>query len=155
MPEPISVSRDIAASPDRVWALVSDLPRMGEWSNENVGGRWVDGATGPAPGAKFRGRNRNGFRRWATSVTVVDAEPGTRFAFSVSLAVLKISEWAYDIEATDSGCRVTETWTNLSPRWWKPIARLATGVTDRAAHTRAGMEQTLERVAIAAEASDG
>jgi hypothetical protein len=69
--------------------------------------------------------------------------------------VLTISEWAYDIEPTDSGCRVTETWTNLSPGWWSPIARLATGVADRAAHTRAGMEQTLEGVAAAAEASDG
>lgn len=155
MSEPISVSRDIAASPERVWSLVSDLPRMGEWSNENVGGKWVGGATGPAPGAQLRGRNRNGFHRWSTLATVIDAEPGERFSFSVAVGPLRLAEWAYDIEPTDSGCRVTETWTNLSPRWWSPFSRLVSGVADRATHTHAGMTQTLDRVAATAEASDG
>ena len=40
MTYPVSVTRDIAASPEKVWALVTDLPRMGEWSPENQGGTW-------------------------------------------------------------------------------------------------------------------
>ena len=68
----------IAAPAETVWALVSDLPRMGEWSPENAGGKWVKGATGPALGAVFEGTNKNGFRRWSTMVTVIACEPGVR-----------------------------------------------------------------------------
>jgi len=32
-----AVTRDIAAPSEKVWALVTDLPRMGEWSPENAG----------------------------------------------------------------------------------------------------------------------
>src|SRR5277367_6047983 len=71
MAYPTAASRDIAAPAEKVWALVSDLPRMGEWSPENAGGKWVKGATGPALGSVFQGANKNGFRRWSTTVTVV------------------------------------------------------------------------------------
>ena len=76
MAYPTAVTRDIAAPAEKVWALVSDLPRMGEWSPENAGGTWAKGATGPALGAVFKGTNKNGFRRWSTTVTVVACEPG-------------------------------------------------------------------------------
>ncbi len=86
-------------------------------------------------------------------VTVVDAEPGRRFSFRVTAFGLKIADWAYDFEPTPTGCRVTETWTDLRPGWFKPIAGVATGVADRESHNRAGAEETLERLAAAAEAS--
>lgn len=149
----VSVSREISAPAVRLWELLSDLPRMGEWSNENVGGRWLGGASGPAPGARFRGANRNGIRRWSTLVTVVDAEPGERFAFRVSYLGLPISEWSYVIEATDGGCRVTESWADRRPGWFRPLAQVATGVGDRAEHTRDGIAHTLEKLAAAAESS--
>src|SRR6202021_1396406 len=66
MAYPTAASHDIAAPAEKVWALVSDLPRMGEWSPENAGGKWVKGATGPALGAVFEGTNKHGFRPWAT-----------------------------------------------------------------------------------------
>jgi len=155
MNDSLSVSRDIAASADTLWTLVSDLPRMGEWSNENAGGKWVGGADGPAPGAKFRGRNRNGIHRWSTLVTVTDAVPGERFAFDVTYLGIPISAWVYEFEPTDGGCTATETWSDRRPGWFKPVARLATGVADRAEHTRAGMAHTLERLAAAAEGPAG
>ena len=46
MSDQVVVTKDIAAPAATVWALVSDLPRMGEWSPENCGGQWVKGATG-------------------------------------------------------------------------------------------------------------
>ena len=39
-------SIEINASPEAVYDLVSDLPRMGEWSPENIGGEWQDGGSG-------------------------------------------------------------------------------------------------------------
>ena len=80
----VSVSRDVAASADAVWEMVSDLPRMAEWSPENEGGAWIKGATGPAPGAAFRGSNRHGGKSWKTIAKVVHAEPGRRFSFRVT-----------------------------------------------------------------------
>jgi len=152
MSDSVSVSREIAAPAEQVWAMVSDIRRMGEWSPENVGGEWIGGATGPAVGAKFRGRNRLGKRSWKTVAIVTACEPGRVFTFRVKAAGMKISDWSYAFEATDSGCRVTESWTDLRPGFLKPIVARVLGVKDRAAHNRAGMEQTLERLAAAAEA---
>ena len=75
MTYPTAATRDIAAPAEKVWALVTDLPRMGEWSPENAGGKWVQGATGPALGSVFQGKNKNGIRRWSTTVTVIACEP--------------------------------------------------------------------------------
>lgn len=151
MPD-VSVSRPVSAPAERVWELISDLTRMGEWSPENQGGDWVGGATGPTPGARFRGRNENRGRRWQTDATVVDAEPGRRFSFRVSALRLPVADWAYEIEPTDDGCIVTESWTDRRPWFFKPIGNLATKVDDRAAHNRTTMETTLERLGAAAEA---
>jgi len=133
--------------------MVSDMTRMGQWSPENEGGRWLGGATGPQSGAKFRGANRIGKRKWNTVATVVDTDPGRRFSFRVSAMGLKVAEWSYTFEPTATGCRVTETWTEQRAGMFKPLARLVTGVADRATHNRTGMEQTLERLAAIAESS--
>ena len=86
------MTREINAPADRVWAMVSDLPRMGEWSPENAGGKWLGGATGPKSGAKFRGLNRIGKRKWNTMVTVVVADPGRRFTFRVGTMGINVGE---------------------------------------------------------------
>ena len=150
MDDRIEVERKIKATPEVVWALVSDLPRMGEWSPENNGGEWIKGATGPAPGAKFKGRNANGSHRWSTTVTVVDAIPGERFSFRVTVGFLKVAEWSFDIEETDKGCWVVETWIDQRSEFMKKLGGKASGVDDRIAHNRAGMEKTLAGVAAAA-----
>lgn len=151
----VSVSRTMDVPAERVWDLVTDLARMGEWSPENTGGQWVGGATGPAPGAVFRGSNRSGFRRWSTLATVVTWEPPRHFAFDVSALGMKVSRWEYVVEPAGTGCRVTETWTDRRGRLLHALGRPVSGVADRAAHNRAGMETTLERLAAAAARSGG
>lgn len=153
MADEVSVNREIAAPAERVWAMVSDVTRMGEWSPENEGGTWLGGATGPKPGAKFRGANRNGNKKWKTVATIVDAEPGRLFSFRVAAAGLKVSEWRYAFEPTPGGCRVTETWIDHRGRIAKTLAKPVSGVADRAAHNRQGMEQTLDRLKAAAESA--
>ena len=147
----VTVSADIDAPADKVWSLVSDLPRMGEWSPENNGGRWIDGASGPTAGAKFRGRNSKGLRRWSTTCTVTDATPGKRFAFEVTYGPLHISTWEYDLIGSGSSTRVTESWTDRRPAWMKLASGPVMGVVDRASHNRRGMEQTLASLKKAAE----
>jgi hypothetical protein len=147
----VNVSREVNAAAEQVWAMISDLPRMGEWSPENEGGAWLEGADGPVAGAKFRGANRHGKRSWKTVATVVDAEPGRKLTFRTAVMSVPDSEWSYDIEPTDGGCRVSESWTDRRPGWFKPLTSVVTGVGDRESHNRAGMEKTLERLGDAAE----
>lgn len=132
------------ASAQAAYDLVSDLPGMGALSPENAGGRWVGGATGPARGARFRGRNRNGVRRWSTSVRVEVAEPGHQFAFGISYyRLVPIARWGYTFVPTADGCTVTEEWTDRRPGWFKLPAGVVTGVMDREAATARSIEQTL------------
>jgi hypothetical protein len=151
--QPAEVSRSvvIAASPEAVYARVSDLPRMGELSPENTGGRWRRGATGPAVGARFRGTNANGFRRWSTSVVVEAADPGREFAFRTAFWGIPVSLWRYTFVPEGDGCTVTESWTDRRPGWFKGPAGVATGVLRREEMTGRSIEHTLSRLKDALE----
>lgn len=144
-----SVHIDVAASPQRVFELVSDLRGLAGVAQEYSGGRWLN-AAGPEVGARFRGVNRRGWRVWPTVATVTDASP-ERFAFEVRSLGLPVSRWQYDIEATGSGCRVTESTWDRRPAWYKPITVLATGVTDRVVTNQRNIEATLARLKQVAE----
>jgi hypothetical protein len=76
-------STEIAAAPEAVYVLITDLQVLAELAEETAVMRWHKGEKA-APGAVFKGTNRNGWRRWTTTCTVTDAEPGRRFAFLVS-----------------------------------------------------------------------
>jgi hypothetical protein len=101
-----SVTVHIAASADRVWDLVSDVTRIGEFSPETFEAQWLDGADGPRPGARFRGhvrRNGRGPVYW-TTCTVTAAEPGHEFAFSVAgLGGATANTWRYRLTAAPTG----------------------------------------------------
>ena len=153
MAEPVSVTVHMNAAPEAVYRLVSDLPRMGEWSPENTGGSWSGGATGPAPGVKFRGHNRNGARRWSTTVTVAEAIPGEAFVFDVASGPLKVARWSYRIVPAASGCEVTESWEDQRGLIISKLGGVFSGVSDRKTFTESSMRQTLERVKAAAEAT--
>ena len=151
--EQVSVKREIGAPPEKVWAMVSDMTRMGEWSPENKGGEWLGGATGPKPGVKFRGTNERGKKTWKTVATITDSEPGRVFAFGIKAGPLNIAQWRYTFEPTATGCQVTEAWTDLRRGpILKFLGKQVSGVGDRAAHNREGMEQTLDRLKAVAEA---
>ncbi|MFI9812967.1 SRPBCC family protein [Saccharothrix variisporea] len=145
-------SVDVAAPAEHVYELVSDLAGMAELAEEYSGGRWLDGASGPGVGARFRGTNRRGIRLWTTVATVTDART-ERFAFVVHSLGMPVSRWQYDIEPSDTGCRVTESTWDLRPSWFKPLTVLATGVRDRGTRNQANIESTLARLKQAAERS--
>jgi hypothetical protein len=135
--------------------MVSDLTRMGEWSPENDGATWMGGATGPMSGAKFRGVNSHGKRKWKTIGTIIDSEPARLITFRTTAAGFKVAEWRYAFEATEGGCRVTETWIDQRGRIAKALGKPVSGVADRATHNRGTMEKTLERLKEAAESVPG
>src|SRR6266576_2510404 len=103
MAEPISVSSDIDAPADRIYALVADLPGMGRWSPENTGGKWLGGANGPTPGARFRGTNRNGLFRWSTTCRITAADPGRELEWVTSALGLTGALWRYEFRPNEQG----------------------------------------------------
>lgn len=147
----VEVSREIKASPEAVWAAISDITRMGEWSPECHTCEWNDGVTRPAVGARFTGHNRNGEYEWSTEVEITECVPGERFAFDGVFGDLRFAKWAYVIEPTAGGCRVTEIWDEGRPDEVLEITAQISGVEDRGEHNRKGMEATLERLAAAVE----
>jgi uncharacterized protein YndB with AHSA1/START domain len=146
--EPIATGQvTINATPAEVYRLISDPPAMARFTEEFFRARWLGGTTEPTVGARFRGSNRNGRRRWVTTCTVTDAEPGRRFVYEVSTPFkVPISRWEYEIRATDDGCTVTESSFLRVPAWFVPFAILITGEPDRPAANRAHIATTLSRL---------
>lgn len=107
MAEGVEVSTRIDAAPARVWSLIGDPTRMGEWSPDCRQVRWVRATSAPALHARFRGHNRNGRRRWTTTGTIVSFESGLQIGWNVAVAGLPISYWGYRIEPDEdgAGCR--------------------------------------------------
>lgn len=102
----VAVALAVPILRERMWDLVTAVGRIGEWSPEATGGRWCDGAQGPAVGARFIGRNRfpNGFESTVTCV-VTEAERPSIFAWTVlDDAGLVGSTWRYELrEGTERG----------------------------------------------------
>jgi uncharacterized protein YndB with AHSA1/START domain len=102
----VAVALAVPIPRERMWDLITSVGRIGEWSPEATGGDWCDGAQGPAPGARFIGRNRfpNGFESMVTCV-VTEAERPNVFAWSVlDGAGLVGSTWRYELhEAGEPG----------------------------------------------------
>ena len=142
----------IDAPADVVYDLVSDVTRAGEWAAETTRGTWLGDATGSAVGARFRGHNKHRGRPWSTTCVVTAAEPGRAFEFRVGLAGVRTALWRYEIEPTESGCRVTESTTRLVPKAATvPLNLLALGIRDRDKHNQANIEKTLAKLKTYAE----
>ncbi len=153
MTDHVSVERDIRSEADELWACISDIPRMAEWSPENIGATWLGGADPGAVGGRFKGTNRHGRKTWSTIGTVVTSDPGHAFAFRVKAGPLAVSEWRFTFTQTGDTTTVVESWTDLRGGLLRRVAPLFTGVQDRGTHNRATMEQTLDALKAQAEAA--
>jgi uncharacterized protein YndB with AHSA1/START domain len=151
MAERIEVARELDASAEAVYAAISDVTRMGEWSEECQACEWHEGFDAPVVGATFDGHNRNGEHEWTTQGKVVEADPGRAFAFECSMAEFHYSTWGYRIEPTEAGCRVTEWNEDLRPESALEFSKQLSGIGDRTARNRQTMGGTLDRLAAALE----
>lgn len=102
----IEVDTYVDAPPDRVWDVVVDLTRMGEWSAENKGGEWLDG--GPALGSRFRGVNQREDFRWETTSVVTRFEPPRVFEWAVGDPAQAAATWRYELEPEGAGTRLRQ-----------------------------------------------
>jgi len=149
-----TVDRFINASPDALYAIVSDVTRTPEMSPEVVKCTWIKPATGPEVGARFRAINHAGRGpNWPNKPVVVTAEPGREFAFARTEIGGGTVEWRYRFVAEGTGTRVQESYLVTKPvnaLGWFIIDTLY-GLKNRQSDLRAGMTQTLGRLAQIAE----
>jgi|HubBroStandDraft_4_1064222.scaffolds.fasta_scaffold376231_1 uncharacterized protein YndB with AHSA1/START domain len=147
----IEISREIEASPASVYAAISDVTRMGEWSEECYACEWQEGFAGPVVGAAFDGHNRNGDKTWTTQGKVIEADPGRAFAFECSMMDFHYSTWGYRIAPTETGCLVTEWNDDLRPESALEFSKQVSGIDDRTDRNLQTMAGTLKRLAAALE----
>ncbi len=148
------VSMHIAAPPEQVWSLVSDVTRIGEFSPETFEGKWTRGSTGPEVGASFAGhvkRNGVGPTYWSPC-QVTKCVENEVFEFAVGTDAVTVNNWGYRLQPENGGTRVTE-YFRLEPKlpmriYWLLLGRLRGRTNER------GMRTTLERMKAVLE-NDG
>lgn len=146
-----SVTVRMDAPVARVWDLVSDVTRIGEFSPETFEAKWTKGSTGPEVGAYFAGhvkRNGVGPTYWSPC-RVTKCEPERVFEFSVGTKEVTVNNWGYELQADGDGTLVTE-YFRLEPSlpvrlYWLLLGPLRGRTNER------GMRTTLERMKAVVE----
>ena len=148
----MSESIFVDAAPEKLYALVSDVTRMGEWS-PICKACWWDEGEGPQVGAWFTGRNETPDRTWETRSQVVSAEPGRKFAWQVNHGWV---HWEYTFEPEGAGTLLTETWeflpAGIAGFHERYGADADAQIQQRSDAARSGIPATLAAIKKAAEA---
>jgi hypothetical protein len=147
-----SVTVTMAAPAQQIWDLVADVRNTGKFSPEVMEAEWLDGATGPALGATFRGhvkRNEIGPVYW-TTCRVTACEPGREFGFAVLVGDWAVNNWHYGFAPVDGGTDVTESF-RMNEGLFTTLFGLFGGQLRRRRNIR-DMRKTLERIKAVVEA---
>ena len=111
----VEVETLIEASAEVVWSLVTDIDLPARFSSEFQGADWLDGADGPALGARFAGRNRHRVAGdWEMTCTVGWFEPERSFGWVVGDVDAPGASWRFDLEPVDGGTRLRQ-WAQMGP----------------------------------------
>lgn len=139
----------------RVWEVVGDVTRTGEWSHECAEVAYLDGASGPRPGTRFRGRNRVGKNAWTRTCEIVSVEDGRSISWRTIPSRLHNDStiWTIAIEPAGSGTRIVQSYevVKLSALMDHLIWRFVPVHRDR----RAALTDDLRRIGAAAAVSVG
>lgn len=141
----------IAASTERVWALVSDVCRMPDWSPQVDSTRLRSGFDSVGLGTQFTNRNSAGDLVWTTHAEIVRFEPGRELAFRVEENWMI---WSFAVTPDGPGALLTqrrEAPDGVSDLSLELTNGFMGGVEEFATSMRAGMRLTLERIKAEAE----
>ncbi len=153
------VSREIAASPETVWSVVSDITRMGDWSTETFRCEWDEGQE-PGLGATFSGHNRYGDVEWSNQATITEWAPSERLTWEIYLegrmaekfGTGPMTRWGFVIEPSGEGTRLVQVTEDMRPDALKELgAKFLPEIADRVKRNYETMEATLSAIAGACE----
>lgn len=145
-----TVERYIEASPEVLYDLISDVTRTPERTPDVVRCEWLDGATGPAVGARFKSTNHQGRGPdWSNKPVVTVADPGKEFSFTRTEPFAGTILWRHQFVAEGTGTRMIESYEVVKPirlaGWF--IMGTIYGLKDRRGDLHRSMVDSLERVA--------
>ena len=149
-PRPLTATIEVAASPDQVWNVVSDVRRTGEWSPECSR---VLPLSRLRVGALLVGVNRRNRVRWVTLSRVISFLPGKEIGWVV---LTNRAEWRYQLQRTATGTLIVHT--RRTPRGEGRFAVLFTrallgGQAGHDDELEQGMYHGLQRIKAIVEAS--
>jgi uncharacterized protein YndB with AHSA1/START domain len=139
---------DIDAPVAKVWALVSDLSRMPQWSPQC---RMMKPLGPVRQGTRTINLNRRNYFFWPTTSTVTEVIPEEKLAFRVNA---NNTIWSYELQPTDGGTRVVET--RHAENGVKPLSNMTVnalfgGVPNFERELVEGMNASLSHIKAAAE----
>lgn len=147
----VEVSELLPAPAEEVYALLTDVARMGGLGPENTRSEWESEERGV--GAVFRGWNVVSGNAYDVPCTVVTADPPRAFAFAVGDPALPSATWSYDLVEADGGTRVTQRFQHGPGRTFlrRAVAaepgRAPELVAQRVGQIETGMRATLQAAA--------
>ncbi|MFZ2177349.1 MAG: SRPBCC family protein, partial [Rhodococcus sp. (in: high G+C Gram-positive bacteria)] len=136
----------IAESPERVWAMVSDVRRMPDWSPQVDSTRLRAGFESVGLGTQFTNRNSAGELVWTTHGEIVRFEPGREIAFRIEENWVI---WSFTVAPERAGALLTqrrEAPDGVSDLSLELTNGFMGGVESFTAAMCAGMRLTLERI---------
>lgn len=148
--ELITATIDVTASPAEVWALVSDLKRMGEWSPQCH--RMIIRGGEVELGTKTININHEGPLWWPTRSQVIEYVPNKRISFKI---IENWTIWTYELEEISTGTRIVQT--RHAPRGTSGLSRFLVksfmkGQERFESNLERGMSKTLSRIKAELEA---
>ena len=156
------VEIDIDAPAEQVWEPVCDLDLPASYSEEFLGAAWDDPATGPAPGARFVGRNENSFMgQWEVPCFVDAFEIHRTFGWCTSDPDRPGARWRFELEPLAGATRLRyrvilgpgrSGLTAAIQRKPDDEARIIAG---RLRNLRSNMQRVIEGIKATVESSDG
>ncbi|MEU6739962.1 SRPBCC family protein [Streptosporangium sandarakinum] len=102
----VEIETTVGLPPERLWDLITDVPRIADWSPECEHLAWLDADdAAPRVGARFEGRNRRQDRVWTVTSVVTEADRPRSFAWVVLDRAgdpeRPSSRWRYDLEPAE------------------------------------------------------
>jgi uncharacterized protein YndB with AHSA1/START domain len=140
----------IAAPPDKVWSLITDVSRMPDWSPELL--RMLPlKRGGMRRGQWYVGINRRKAVVWPTRNVVAVLEPGRTLAWDTTSSGAR---WIWEIKPAGEGTHVVHRRPvpgrlTLVSRLFAPV--FLGGSTEHADELESGMAATVQRLKAAAE----
>lgn len=105
----IEVTRTLPCTPERAWSLVTDIALPTAVAGELQRVEWLDGATGVAVGARFRGHNADPeIGEWFTEPEIIEVEDGRRWVWVVGAVEDPLATWGFEVEPAQGGALVRQ-----------------------------------------------
>jgi uncharacterized protein YndB with AHSA1/START domain len=151
----------VAAPPERVWALLTDISLPARFSEEFRGAEWLEESPGPKVGARFLGRNEHpAIGAWQSISVVVACEPARTFGWDVQNSGGVGASWRFELTPDGDGTHLRQ-WARMgpAPSGLTPAIEARPDKEDRIIENRLAewqrnMQATVEGIKALAEAAD-